>query len=121
MDLRLNRRTAVVTAASRGIGLAVMRGLAAEGVDVTAGTLSPPMSLTSRSATRPAPAPRLCRAGPRTRWSPAGSDGRRGPPTCVLILADGRTANAGSTDITIDGGLTPSGSPGTQEKGQAYD
>jgi NAD(P)-dependent dehydrogenase (short-subunit alcohol dehydrogenase family) len=39
MDVRLNRRTAVVTAASRGIGLTVTRGLAAEGVHVTAGTL----------------------------------------------------------------------------------
>jgi len=115
MDLRLNRWTAVVTAASRGIGLAVTRRLAAEGVDVTAGTLSPPMSLTSRSATRTAPVPTLCRAGPRTRWSPAGSYGRRRSPTWVLILADGR--NAGSTDITIGGGLTPSGSPGTQREG----
>jgi NAD(P)-dependent dehydrogenase (short-subunit alcohol dehydrogenase family) len=37
MDLRLNGQTAVVTGASRGIGLAVTRGLAAEGVRVTAG------------------------------------------------------------------------------------
>jgi len=39
MDLRLNGQTAVVTGASRGIGLAVTRGLIAEGVRVTAGTL----------------------------------------------------------------------------------
>jgi NAD(P)-dependent dehydrogenase (short-subunit alcohol dehydrogenase family) len=37
MDLGLKGRTAVVTGASRGIGLAVTRGLAAEGVHVTAG------------------------------------------------------------------------------------
>jgi NAD(P)-dependent dehydrogenase (short-subunit alcohol dehydrogenase family) len=37
MDLGLNGRTAIVTGASRGIGLAVARGLAAEGVRVTAG------------------------------------------------------------------------------------
>jgi len=37
MDLGLNGRTAVVTGASRGIGLAVVRGLVAEGVRVTAG------------------------------------------------------------------------------------
>jgi NAD(P)-dependent dehydrogenase (short-subunit alcohol dehydrogenase family) len=37
MDLRLNGKTAVVTGASRGIGLAVTRGLVAEGVRVTAG------------------------------------------------------------------------------------
>jgi NAD(P)-dependent dehydrogenase (short-subunit alcohol dehydrogenase family) len=39
MDLGLNGRTAIVTGASKGIGLAVTRGLAAEGVRVTAGAL----------------------------------------------------------------------------------
>jgi NAD(P)-dependent dehydrogenase (short-subunit alcohol dehydrogenase family) len=39
MDLRLTGQTAVVTGASRGIGLAVTRGLVAEGVHVTAGAL----------------------------------------------------------------------------------
>jgi NAD(P)-dependent dehydrogenase (short-subunit alcohol dehydrogenase family) len=37
MDLRLSGQTAVVTGASRGIGLAVTRVLVAEGVSVTAG------------------------------------------------------------------------------------
>jgi NAD(P)-dependent dehydrogenase (short-subunit alcohol dehydrogenase family) len=40
MDLHLNGLTAVVTGASRGIGLAVTRGLVAEGVYVTAGALT---------------------------------------------------------------------------------
>jgi NAD(P)-dependent dehydrogenase (short-subunit alcohol dehydrogenase family) len=39
MDLGLAGRTAVVTGASRGIGLAITRGLAANGVHVTAGSL----------------------------------------------------------------------------------
>ena len=39
MDLRLNGLSAVVTGASRGIGLAITRGLVAEGVRVTAGAL----------------------------------------------------------------------------------
>ena len=39
MDLRLNGQTAIVTGASRGIGLAITRGLVAEGVHVTAGAL----------------------------------------------------------------------------------
>jgi NAD(P)-dependent dehydrogenase (short-subunit alcohol dehydrogenase family) len=39
MDLRLNGQTAIVTGASRGIGLAVTRALAGEGVHVTAGAL----------------------------------------------------------------------------------
>jgi NAD(P)-dependent dehydrogenase (short-subunit alcohol dehydrogenase family) len=37
MDLGLSGRTAIVTGASRGIGLAVVRGLVAEGVRVTGG------------------------------------------------------------------------------------
>src|SRR5579863_2958538 len=39
MDLHLNGKTAIVTGASRGIGLAITRGLVAEGVHVTAGAL----------------------------------------------------------------------------------
>jgi NAD(P)-dependent dehydrogenase (short-subunit alcohol dehydrogenase family) len=39
MDLRLNGQIAIVTGASRGIGLAGTRGLAGEGVRVTAGAL----------------------------------------------------------------------------------
>ena len=39
MDLHLNGQTAIVTGASRGIGLAVTRALVAEGVRVTAGSL----------------------------------------------------------------------------------
>jgi len=39
MDLQLNGKTAIVTGASRGIGLAITRGLVAEGVRVTAGAV----------------------------------------------------------------------------------
>jgi NAD(P)-dependent dehydrogenase (short-subunit alcohol dehydrogenase family) len=40
MDLGLNDRVAVVTGASKGIGLAITRTLAAEGANVVAGALS---------------------------------------------------------------------------------
>jgi NAD(P)-dependent dehydrogenase (short-subunit alcohol dehydrogenase family) len=51
MDLRLNGQTAVVTGASRGIGLAVTHGLVAEGVRVTAGTLKSSAELAELAAT----------------------------------------------------------------------
>jgi NAD(P)-dependent dehydrogenase (short-subunit alcohol dehydrogenase family) len=45
MDLGLDGRVAVVTGASRGIGLAVVRALAAEGVRVVAGARSAPVDV----------------------------------------------------------------------------
>ncbi len=52
MDLGLHGQVAVVTGASRGIGLAVVRALLAEGVDVVAGALStsPELDEVSRTA-----------------------------------------------------------------------
>jgi NAD(P)-dependent dehydrogenase (short-subunit alcohol dehydrogenase family) len=46
MDLHLTGRTALVTGASKGIGLAVVRSLVAEGARVVAGarTLSPDLA-----------------------------------------------------------------------------
>lgn len=40
MELRIKGQVAVVTGASKGIGLAIARGLADEGVHVVAGALS---------------------------------------------------------------------------------
>ncbi|MFI0237877.1 SDR family NAD(P)-dependent oxidoreductase [Streptomyces sp. NPDC016845] len=50
MDLQLNGRTALVTGASRGIGLAVVRALAAEGVRVVGAARNPGPELTAVGA-----------------------------------------------------------------------
>ncbi|WP_031165547.1 SDR family NAD(P)-dependent oxidoreductase [Streptosporangium roseum] len=52
MDMRLNGKTAVVTGASRGIGLAIVAALAAEGMRVVAGarTVSPELKETGATA-----------------------------------------------------------------------
>ncbi|MFC6342911.1 SDR family NAD(P)-dependent oxidoreductase, partial [Nocardioides hankookensis] len=51
MDLGLTGRTAVVTGASRGIGLAITRALSAEGVRVVAGALKGSPELDELAAT----------------------------------------------------------------------
>ncbi|MFF5126616.1 SDR family NAD(P)-dependent oxidoreductase [Streptomyces syringium] len=51
MDLRLNGKTALVTGASRGIGLAIVRALTAEGVRVIAAARTPTPELEAAGAT----------------------------------------------------------------------
>ena len=75
MDLGLSGRTAIVTGASRGIGLAVTRGLVAEGVHVTAGARQSSAELAELAGThkvraagrggRPGRTGRACQAGRR--------------------------------------------------------
>lgn len=53
MDLHLSGKTAVVTGASKGIGLAITQALAAEGVNVVAGARQPAAELSDLAATAP--------------------------------------------------------------------
>jgi NAD(P)-dependent dehydrogenase (short-subunit alcohol dehydrogenase family) len=112
MDLGLSGRTAIVTGASRGIGLAVVRGLVAEGVHVTAGARKSSAELAALARTgkvRTVEAGLAEPGGPATLVTAAGA--RIGRPEeiadMVLILASYRTANVTGADITIDGGLIP--------------
>jgi NAD(P)-dependent dehydrogenase (short-subunit alcohol dehydrogenase family) len=106
MDLRLSGQTAVVTGASRGIGLAVTRGLVSEGVRVTAGALKSSPELDELAGNGLVRVVEVDLAGP---GGPAGLVAAAGDQIdiLVLILASDRTANVTGADITIDGGLIP--------------
>jgi NAD(P)-dependent dehydrogenase (short-subunit alcohol dehydrogenase family) len=76
MDMRLTGQTAVVSGASRGIGLAITRGLVAEGVHVTAGALKSSAELDELAATGAVRVVEVDLAGPA------------GPPALVAAAGD---------------------------------
>jgi NAD(P)-dependent dehydrogenase (short-subunit alcohol dehydrogenase family) len=81
MDLGLTGMIAVVTGASKGIGLAVTQALVAEGVDPAVAAGAAAQSVTGRF-THPAEVADL-----------------------VVLLASGRAGNVAGSDFVIDGGL----------------
>jgi NAD(P)-dependent dehydrogenase (short-subunit alcohol dehydrogenase family) len=131
MDLGLTGRTAVVTGASRGIGLAITRGLAAHGAHVVAGARRSSAELdelAKEGSVRvlevdltdpggPARLVALADAGPdilvnvASQAAQGSVTGRFSRPDevadLVLLLASDRTANVTGADFRIDGGLIP--------------
>jgi len=137
MDLGLAGKTAVVTGASRGIGLAITRGLAASGAHVTAGARksSPELAGLARDgavqvvevdlADPGGPGRLVALAGDRidilvnnVGSAPARTGGflditdEDWQQTITLDLmtavrASDRTANVTGADFRIDGGLVP--------------
>ncbi|MGH3211100.1 MAG: hypothetical protein ACRDNO_25410 [Trebonia sp.] len=86
MNIDLTGRSAIVTRASRGIGLAVTRALAGSGAHVIAGAQHSSAELD-----------KLATAGTVTVLK----------VDLVLLLASDVTGNVTGTDIRIDGGLIP--------------
>ncbi len=96
MDLELKDKRAIVTGGSRGIGLAVARALAAEGVDVV---------LAARSAEPLAAAARALAAESGRRILAVPTD--TGDDEQVRNLVDRAIAELGGVDILINSAATP--------------
>ncbi|MFF3570189.1 SDR family NAD(P)-dependent oxidoreductase [Nocardia jiangxiensis] len=96
MDLNLNGKRAIVTGGSRGIGLAVARALAAEGVDVV---------LAARSAEPLAAAARAVAAESGRRILAVPTD--TGDDEQVRRLVDRTVAELGGVDILVNSAATP--------------
>jgi NAD(P)-dependent dehydrogenase (short-subunit alcohol dehydrogenase family) len=108
MNIDLTGRSAVVTGASRGIGLAVTRALVASGAHVTAGARESSAELdklTADGSVQVIEADLAAAAGPASLVAAAGD--RVDILVNVVVLASDVGANVTGSDIRIDGDLIP--------------
>jgi NAD(P)-dependent dehydrogenase (short-subunit alcohol dehydrogenase family) len=101
MDLELSGKRAIVTGASRGIGLAVADGLAAEGADV--------VLVARHQETLSVAAERVARHGHRVLCLPA--DTR--DDDAVRSMVDAAAAAWGGVDILVNSAATPASAGAT--------
>lgn len=104
MDLELSGRRAVVTGGTRGIGLAVGRALAAEGVDVA--LVGRDAAVLEREA-----AALAADSGRRVVGIPADT----GDDAAVAAMAGTAREQLGGVDILVNAAARPSGWPGLTE------
>jgi len=108
MDLHLTGKTAVVTGASKGIGLAIARALAGEGVNVVAGARSATTELTdlaARTTVRPVAVDLTTADGP-ARLVEAAVDAYGGLDILVNNVGAVRPRTGGFLSVTDDDWLS---------------
>src|SRR4051794_40651330 len=96
MDLQLEGKTALVTGGSRGIGKAIARGLAHEGVDVA-------IAARNREATEAAAAELTDETGRRV----IAVTGNTGETASVERMVDEAVLQLGRIDILVNSAATP--------------